>query len=178
MNTDLLVAFVGLADFGTYHAAAQQLNMTQSTLTKKIQRLEALFGSPLFDRGRRGTRLTPTGKILLPGARQLMIDCEQFEQFAKATARGVTGHLSIGFGLSSIKVAPELAARFIQQYPDIQVTLNDMPSQRQLDGLISGKLQVGFSRLPISAPLKGYALFSDRLVLGVCRTEAFEHEIQ
>ena len=47
-----------IAELGSFERAAAQLNTTQSTVSKRIQQLEAAMGKPLFDRSQRGAQLT------------------------------------------------------------------------------------------------------------------------
>jgi len=79
--------------------------------------------------------------------------------------QGAEGRLALGFGLSSFHLAPQLVAAFRQRFPAVAVGLEDLPSERQYQLLLQGELQVGFVRLPVSAPLRATALLSDRLVL-------------
>ena len=66
---------------------------------------------------------------------------------------------------SSFHLAPQLVAAFRRRFPEVAIGLEDMPSERQYQLLLQGELQVGFVRLPVTTPLCGAALLSDRLVL-------------
>ncbi|MDR8424744.1 LysR family transcriptional regulator, partial [Acinetobacter baumannii] len=63
--------FETVAELGHLGQAADKLGRTQPALTKAVQRLEAAFGSALFDRKGRGIRLTAVGEVLLARARLL-----------------------------------------------------------------------------------------------------------
>lgn len=90
---------------------------------------------------------------------------QQFQRRARRVALGQAGRLALGFGLSSFHLAPQLVAAFRRRFPEVAVGLEDMPSERQYQLLLQGELQVGFVRLPVTTPLCGAALLSDRLVL-------------
>lgn len=167
MDTHLLRAFVMLAGTGNYHQASQQLFITQPALTKKIKLLENELGVTLFVRGRHGAQLTHAGKLLLEKARDLVDEAEAFRQYALNVAKGTTGNLAIGFGISGIKLAPALVARFRHAYPDVIVSLEDISSARQASLLLTGQLQLAFMRLPVEPPLTGRELFTESLVLAV-----------
>lgn len=171
MDTRLLQAFVMLAETKNYREAAQKLFMTQPALTKKIQSLENELGVHLFIRGRHGAQLTHAGMQLIDKAHEAVSGISEFRQLALNVARGKTGNLAIGFGLSGIKVAPELVADFRRSWPEINISLEDMPSAVQIDALLAGRLQLAFMRLPVEPPLTGIALKAESLVLAVPQKE-------
>ncbi|WP_433015639.1 LysR family transcriptional regulator [Kribbella sp. CA-294648] len=167
MDLRLLQAFVTVARCGSFGAAAIELATSQPALTKQIQQLERRLGSTLFDRGRHGARLTPTGELLLPDALDVLRRAELFERRAAQVALGVEGALTIGFGMSSIELAPRAVALFRSRYPRVEVTLDDMSSAVQYERLLTGSLQVGLVRLPVPPGLKHLRLKKDRLALAV-----------
>ncbi|GLO63455.1 LysR family transcriptional regulator [Vibrio sp. MACH09] len=174
MNIDQLRTFCQLAEDGNYRVASEHLCITQSALTKKIQRLEAHSGVSLFDRGRKGACLTQAGMTLLPEAKRMIASFESFQALTDLVAEGTTGYLNIGFGISSYHLAPQYIAQFKLMAPNIHITLNDMPSQRQAKAILRGELQLGFNRLPVVAPLKGMKLSSDHLVVAVHRSRIID----
>ncbi len=61
-----------IAELGSFERAAAQLGTTQSTVSKRVQQLEAAFGRPLFDRTLRGARLTEEGEQMLAVGRDML----------------------------------------------------------------------------------------------------------
>lgn len=167
MDIKLLRAFVTLARLGWYHPASETLCVTQPALTKQIQTLENLSGVTLFLRGRHGARLTVAGEQLLPGATEVLEYYDNFWSEMAGIQKGKAGKLMLGFGISSFRLAPERIAAFRSQYPDVQVSLNDMPSAVQFRQLTEGQLQAGFVRLPAPAQLESRILAEEKLVLAV-----------
>ncbi|WP_286301296.1 LysR family transcriptional regulator [Vibrio apostichopi] len=167
MEFDLLKAFCQLAKSGNYRLASEQLYITQSALTKKIQRLESNIGASLFSRGRNGAELTHAGKTLLAEAQRLVHSMQAFEQLSGSVVNGTQGHLNIGFGVSTYHEAPKLIAAYKQQYPDVHITLNDTPSKQQTDELLIYELDISFNRLPYSSDLESLTLFNDSLVIAI-----------
>ncbi len=167
MDTQLLRAFVLLAETQNYREASQRLFITQPALSKKIKLLESELGLTLFVRGRHGAQLTHAGGSLLDQARQLVEGAEALRHNALDMAKGTKGNLSIGFGISGIKIAPAWVARFRRAYPDVIVSLEDISSVQQTAQLLSGKLQLAFIRMPVEPPLIGLKLISESLVLAV-----------
>ncbi|WP_433331037.1 LysR substrate-binding domain-containing protein [Spirillospora sp. CA-294931] len=165
MEVASLRAFLAVADRRNYGRAALDLSVTQPTLTKQIQALEARVGGRLFSRGRHGATLTELGAILLPEARDLVCRADALELRMARAARGEVGRLSVGFGLSSIETAPRAVAAFRRRYPGVTVTLDDMSSHSQLERLATGELNVGFVRLPVGDAGGQVLLGTDRLAM-------------
>jgi DNA-binding transcriptional LysR family regulator len=67
-----LAAFVAVVESGTLHGAADELGLTQSAVTKRIQALERRAGVTLLDRGRLGAQPTDTGRLLYPEAKEAL----------------------------------------------------------------------------------------------------------
>ena len=65
IDTSLLRAFVAAAETGGMTTAARLINLTQAAVSQQVKRLEETFGRQLFERERRGLRLTPSGERLL-----------------------------------------------------------------------------------------------------------------
>jgi molybdenum-dependent DNA-binding transcriptional regulator ModE len=92
INGPALVGFVAVAEAGSVHAAARRLNISQAALSRRIQRLEADVGTPLFLRARRGLSLSPAGVRLIemtrfpaPGhERCLPIEANKFSRMSMA----------------------------------------------------------------------------------------------
>lgn len=167
MDLKLLRAFVELVDAGHYGKAAAKLCVTQSTLTKQIQALEAAVGGVLFERGRHGARPTALGEVLLAEARPLMRLNEEADLRLKRASAGLTGQLDIGFGISTLIAAPALIAGFRRAVPDCRITLNDMASREQHDRLLADRLDVGFCRAPETADLSFAPVLTEHLALVV-----------
>src|SRR5262249_35910849 len=72
MNLRQLEPFYWVAKLGSFSAAADRLNATQSTVSMRIQDLERDFGHTLFDRGRRGARITAMGRELMRYAEEVL----------------------------------------------------------------------------------------------------------
>lgn len=71
METTYLSEFSRVADRGSFTAAARELHLTQSTLSKHVALLEREFGTELFVRDRNGVSLTEAGSVLYAQARQM-----------------------------------------------------------------------------------------------------------
>ncbi len=72
LDTSLLRAFVAVADTAGMTAAANLLHLTQAAVSQQIKRLEEALGAQLFERDRRGLRLTNAGERLYGRAKRLL----------------------------------------------------------------------------------------------------------
>ncbi|EGA64795.1 LysR family transcriptional regulator [Vibrio brasiliensis] len=176
MDIDLLRTFCQLAEDKNFRVASEHLYITQSALTKKVKRLEEQLNVVLFDRGRHGAELSPMGKILLPEAKRVLKGFESFKTLSAFVAEGTSGHLNIGFGISSFHEAPNYIARFKQDHPNVHVSLNDYPSHILVEEMTLGNLQLGFDRLPVEPPLTAIPLFSDRLAIAIHEKELIDED--
>lgn len=79
-----------------YVRAADELGITQPTLSRSIQTLEERLGTKLFDRDRGGVHLTPQGQLLAEKARFLLIDADAFERLAQMNAEAQSGQIRFG----------------------------------------------------------------------------------
>ncbi len=167
MDIKLLRAFVTLAQLSNYRTAAGKLCITQPALTKQIQSLEFHCGMTLFQRGRQGARLTVAGHQLLEQAVGVVDHYDSFVSHLAEIQRGNEGELNLGFGVSSFRLAPKIVAGFRLRFPQVQVSLNDIPSTVQYQLLAAGQLQAGFVRLPVPDSLSSRVLAQESLVLAV-----------
>lgn len=143
-----LRAFVTLAELLHFGQAATRLHLTQSALSKQIRRLEGTWGGALFERSAAATRLTPLGEALLADAERLLDDARTLDRKARDVVAGVAGVLRIGFGVASKDIVPRAIARFRELRPDVRVELLDLSTHHQIQLLQSGRLDLGFCRLP------------------------------
>ncbi|MFJ7884102.1 LysR family transcriptional regulator [Pseudomonas sp. NPDC096917] len=72
MDLDLARTFLEIVRYGSLAAAAEQLHITQTAVTARVQKLESLLGTSLFVRNRAGARLTPDGEAFVVYANQLL----------------------------------------------------------------------------------------------------------
>lgn len=165
MEIRQLHAFVVLAESLSFREAAQKLFITQPALTKQIKALEQSLGAPLFTRGRHGAQLSSFGQQLYEKARELVVQAQEFKQFAQDSARQIKGNLAIGYGLSGIKLVPQLTAQFKKRYDSISIKLVDMTSSKQTEALLENQLQIGFLRQPVHSGLECRTLLTENLVL-------------
>jgi DNA-binding transcriptional LysR family regulator len=145
MDTDLLRAFVTVAECQGFSAAGKVLHRTQSAMSLQIKRLESQMRQSLFERTSRSVLLTTEGERLLPYARQML----RLEDEAKDLLTVGTHRETIRIGISEEQAStylPDLVSRFSMQYPHIQLEIEcDISStlvKRFQEGLLDIVLSV------------------------------------
>ena len=84
MTFKQLEALYWIAQLGGFSQAAHKLHTTQSAVSKRVQELEALFDTALFDRSQRAARLTDKGEEMFVVAKKLLAQRDAaVEQFGK-----------------------------------------------------------------------------------------------
>ncbi len=147
-----------------FRRAADRLHLTQSALSKQVQRLEVFFGGQLFERSAGVTRLTRLGHALLPDATALLERANRLSLRGRQAAQGIVGSLRIGFGVTSKTIAPLAISRFRRLRPDVEVSLHEMSTRHQYQAMIDGTLDVGFCRLPAPDGWQTLAVQQDSLL--------------
>src|SRR6202044_867426 len=89
--------FVAAAEELNFTHAADRLHVSQPPFSKQIHDLEGELGIDLFERQRKGVRLTLAGKSFLIDARKILEDCEASIKKAQRISRGEIGELTIGY---------------------------------------------------------------------------------
>jgi DNA-binding transcriptional LysR family regulator len=147
MEFELLRSFVAVADCGGFHRAAEQLNLTQSTVSQQIKRLELETKRSLFRRTTRTVALTDDGEMLLGDARRLL----QLEEAARhrLTAPRLSGTVRLG---ANEEVAggslPSALGRFSNLHPNVKLEVQIGVSSELIEQLDSGRLDVVFAKRP------------------------------
>src|SRR3984957_21253647 len=92
-----LECFVAAAEELNFSRAADRLHVSQPPFSKQIHDLEGELGIDLFERQRKGVRLTLAGKSFLIDRRRILEDCETSIKKAQRISRGEIGELTIGY---------------------------------------------------------------------------------
>jgi DNA-binding transcriptional LysR family regulator len=145
-----LRCFVTVAEELHFGRAAARLNMTQPPLSRQIQLLERSLGVALLERTSRSVRMTPAGRTFLVEARRIVKLSESAALRTWRVAAGEAGALSIGFtAASGYSFLPKLIRMTRQNMPDVDLSLKEMVSGEQIEGLLTGRIDLGLLRPPI-----------------------------
>lgn len=135
--------FETVADLGHLGRAADQVGRSQPALTKCIQRLEQVIGSPLFERAGRGIRLTPVGEVLLARCRLLRAASDEVVREVRDFAQGSAGQVILGSGpMAAEHLVPQLCRAVLADAPRVRMDVVVGPSWELRSQLRQGKLDL------------------------------------
>ena len=140
-----LITFVVLAETGNMTVAADRLNITQPTLTKRLQQLEFHYHCELFERLPRGVKLTPLGEALLPFARSIKETYLQADEALDAVQSDHLEEIRVGAGpLFHLRYLGKAFETLREEFPNTRIRLTADLNSRNLPSLRSGSLDLVF----------------------------------
>lgn len=145
--------FLHLAETLNFNRTAERLNISQPVVTRVIAQLEHSLGTKLFDRNTRRVSLTPAGVVLLREAKPLLSHIESVQRTVRHAIAERSGRFSVGATTTAMQtVMPTLLRQFQKSHPDIELEVREMPTQAQVEALLSAELDLGFVLLPAEDP--------------------------
>ncbi|CEI83652.1 LysR family transcriptional regulator [Oceanobacillus oncorhynchi subsp. incaldanensis] len=133
-------------ELGSFTAAAEKLNMTQSAVSHAVAGLESEWDVSLFIRDRRkGITLTEVGQKVLPHIREVLKRMESIHQEIALATNLETGIIRIGtFASASSCLLPKLLAKFQKKHPKIEFKFYEGTYEEITEWLSSGVIDIGF----------------------------------
>ena len=166
MLTGQVEGFLEIARQRNLSRAAEALHLTQPALTARLHALEEELGAPLFERSRRGMRLTDAGRAFLPFAERAMEALDAGRSLVQGHAQGTAGQLTIGTAPAvGTYVLPGLLARYVQRFPTVRLVVRTGHSEEIADAVANGELDVGLIRELRHPGVSLRTLYEDQLVL-------------
>lgn len=144
VDWDDIKAFVAAAETGSFGAAARRLNITQPTITRRIEELESRLGARLFDRGLRGVRLTRAGDKVFDRAFSMQ---RAFADIGRLVLEGDNpeeGEVTIAApeGVGGYFLGPALP-QFMREHPSIRLALDcGLHPENPVDGHVDLSIQM------------------------------------
>lgn len=137
-----LEAFVATAHAGSFAAAAQTQHVTSSAIASSITELERVIGAQLvIRRPAHGVALTPTGRVVLNRAVQLIRDATELQREVAGTPGVLRGPVSLGTHISlAADLLPDLMQEFSGQHPEVGVSFSDNTMDLLIESLDGGEL--------------------------------------
>jgi LysR family hydrogen peroxide-inducible transcriptional activator len=143
MELHQLRYFLAICQTGSFTAAAQASHVSQPSLSAQVAKLEAELGGALFERGRKGARLTDRGERFKPRASEALRQLEQGRQDLEDLSGLKGGKVSLGcLPTTGAFVLPPLLGAFRKAYPKIQVSLREDSSPGLRKALLDGEVDL------------------------------------
>jgi len=165
MEIDQLRYFLKAAELGNFTRASQALMISQSALSRSIQKLEEELGQPVFERQTRSVALTDAGRLLQSRADLVLSIIEDTR--AEITDDGQSGRVRVG-AIPTIApyFLPGVLKRFAQDFPRASVTVQENTTENLLKGCAQGEIDLAVLALPVSERyLAVEELFEEELLL-------------
>lgn len=166
MDIDQARTFLAIAAHGSFLEAANRLHVTQSTVSARIQNLEADLGAKLFVRNRAGATLTAAGRRFLQHAKTLVLTVEQARHDVGLPSRyraaiRIGGRIALWEGF-----LPHWVGWMRNTAADVSIRSEIGFEEDLMRRLIEGTLDIGLMYTPSHAPgLVVEHLFDETLVL-------------
>lgn len=167
MELRQLKYFIRAAELHNFTEAANQLYITQSTLSQQIKQLEDELGILLFDRLGKRVRLTEAGQLFLPYAQKTAKDAEDGRNILKDLMNLETGTLHIGVTYGLMHILTKAIVEFNDVQPGIILQVHFGTTQELLTRLEQGQIDLMLSFLPVqqNSAYTSEKLFSSCLAL-------------
>jgi DNA-binding transcriptional LysR family regulator len=150
MDARQMEYIVAVDEEGSFTRAAARHHIAQSALSHQVARLEAELGIRIFDRTSRSVRLSDAGQVLLPHARQILLDIANARAALDELAGVMRGSLRIGMTQTAGRTLDLVAliGQFHRCYPDIELTTMTGPGAELIENVRGGRLHVALGALP------------------------------
>ncbi|WP_437185333.1 LysR family transcriptional regulator [Planctomicrobium sp. SH668] len=165
MDLDQLRYFLQVAKLQNYTRAAEELGVSQSALSRSIQKLEEELGQPVFERRSRSVALTEAGTLLQSRAQQVITILDDTK--AQITDDGKSGRIRIG-AIPTIApyYLPQVLLPFSQKYPIASIQVQERTTDALLRGCTQGEIDLAIVALPVTDKyLEVEELFVEELLL-------------
>ncbi|MGO4699168.1 LysR family transcriptional regulator [Paenibacillus sp. 2TAB26] len=151
MNMEWYRIFLHTAKLGNLTKAAQELHITQPSVSYAIKQLEAQLEVKLFDRLSKGVKLTSEGLEVLAYVEKSFTILQAGEIQLQALKNLTAGELRIGASGPVIKhLLLPLLDTFHAEHPDVRIRLSQGKTSDIRDRLLDGQIDIGLVHLPLS----------------------------
>ncbi|MCB8943834.1 MAG: LysR family transcriptional regulator [Ardenticatenaceae bacterium] len=152
MELRQLEAFLTVVREGSFTQAAEILNLTQPSLSARIQQLEQSLGCELFRRDKRPIQLTPPGETFADYVERALGILNAGYDALQARRLGLTGRITVCSPFSiATYLLPQVVSRFTQAFPEADLYLetghSDFAFRQLRDGLVDLAFAAAFPRI-------------------------------
>ena len=144
IDFDGIQAFVVIAELGGFSKAAEQLHLTQTALTRRIQKLESYLGLKLLDRTTRYVELTSVGRDFLPQAQAIVNEVTRSIEGLKDMSRHSHGSFALAcVPTMAAHILPEFISKYAEICPGNRIRLLDGTSYEVRNSVLNNFAELG-----------------------------------
>ena len=153
MDLRLLEYFLAVARTGNITRAAEQLHVTQPTVSRQLAELEEMLGSPLLIRGKRQVTLTEAGVLFQQRAEEIITLLDKTRRDLADQRDLVGGTVALGCVEScASRLLPDRLGAFSRLYPQVRYEIYSADGDDIREKLDRGELDFGVLLEPVEAP--------------------------
>jgi DNA-binding transcriptional LysR family regulator len=135
---------IALGRHGNFARAAEEMNLSQPSLTRGIAALERSLGVPLFDRTRKGAIPTVFGRVLLERGESMLRDDADLRREIQLLAGLEAGSVAIGAGAFAGEISvPKAIARVVRAHPRLRIRFIVADPDQVVQDVLAGRIDVG-----------------------------------
>jgi DNA-binding transcriptional LysR family regulator len=178
MDTSQLLAFIAVAESGSFTHAAANLHLTQPAISKRIASLENTLEAKLFDRIGKRVLLTEAGRILLQQARKIMLEINTTRTRITNLSAKVSGRLTLAsshhIGLHRL---PPVLKEYARVYPEVSIDISFLDSEQAYEQVRHGEIELAVVTLAPAAieRIQNKMLWNDQLFIMCSQEHALAH---
>ena len=169
MQLQQLAYFVEVAHTLHFTRAAENLGVSQPTLSKQIRVLEKSVGTHLFSRHRVGIALTSAGEALLPHAQRMLFNADSALRSVREVAELQRGRVRLGATPSTLDgLLPPILMDFHQRYPGVELEIHEAGSRVLTEELHTGNIDIALLIVPVTTDaldIETTVVYRERLLL-------------
>jgi DNA-binding transcriptional LysR family regulator len=163
-----LETFCRVADLKSFSKAADDLFITQPTVSGHILALEQSLSLRLFDRNGRDTRLTKAGEMFLRYATKILTSRKDLLNALSEFSQGIRGELSLGAStIPGEYLLPKLLSGFKKGYPHLTLSLKIADTKEIVDYVLQGNVEVGMTGAKLNHNSLLYEKYADDEIIVV-----------
>lgn len=165
-NIQKFMAFIKTVEYGSFTKAAEILNYSQSGISRMINDLEKEWNLSLLERNRTGVKLTSDGMKILPLAQNVVNEFNRLQEQVDEINGLQSGLIRIGtFSSVATHWLPNIIREFQKDYPNIDYELLLGDYTEIEEWIRTGRVDLGFLRLPVTGEFETEFLENDRLLV-------------
>jgi molybdate transport repressor ModE-like protein len=136
--------FAAVLEHGSITAAAQAMNLSLAAASTRLKTLEHRVGATLLRRSKAGAAATDAGRALARQAQRVLAELDTLHVQMAAFGQGLRGSVRLLCNTAALAEAlPPRLGRFLVEHPDIDLDLQELPSDAVLDALRRGVADLG-----------------------------------
>ena len=150
MTLTQLSYMIAVAEAGNFTVAAEQVFVTQPTLSMQIQKLEDELGVQIFNRTKKPIRLTKVGEQILKQARNILAEAKRMDDIVAQEKGFIGGEFKLGIIPTVMPtLLPMFLNNFINKHPKINLKIQELNTDSIITQLKEGKIDAGIAATPL-----------------------------